>query len=64
MMCLQLGLLLRACEAGGRGLRLYRLNECFIKQQLHMRMISDAVIINHTNRSLAALNAKYSSTHG
>lgn len=27
-------------------------------------MISDAVIINHTNHSLAVLCAKYSSTHG
>lgn len=58
--CLRLGLLLRACEAGGRGLCLYQLNECFIKHQLHM-MISDPVIISH---SLAALYAKYSPTHG
>ena len=51
---LRLGLFLRACEAGGRGLHLYQLNECFIKHQLHTRMFCDAVIINHTNCSFGS----------
>lgn len=44
IMCLRLGLLLRACEAGGRGL--CRINYCFLKKQLHMRPIFNAAIIN------------------
>lgn len=63
-MCLWLGLLLRAREAGGNGPCLYQLNECSNKQLLHMWMISEAIIINHISPSLADLCEKCSCAHG